>query len=302
MRCAVQRDLGIVEGYAKYEEALRDRFEAVFVCTPPALHVPQARLALEAGCDVFVEKPLSDRLEGVDELLNLAERKQRLLMVGLCMRFHGGLMRVKQLLDSGTIGRLVALRSVLGVYLPDLRPGVDYRNTYIAQPGGGVTLDYLHEIDMAQWMVGTPVSQVVGFTGKLSNLEMQSDDTAEMLLRFDNGTIAEVHLNVFRRPKERRAEFMGTEGTIIVEYANWDQSTVQIYRSSVGCWESEVLPMARDDIYIAEDREFLRCIGTRESPILNGQEGKKSLVIAMAAMTFAARERTIALGENQRAV
>ena len=159
MRCAVQRDLGIVEGYAKYEEALRDRFEAVFVCTPPALHVPQARLALEAGCDVFVEKPLSDRLEGVDELLNLAERKQRLLMVGLCMRFHGGLMRVKQLLDSGTIGRLVALRSVLGVYLPDLRPGVDYRNTYIAQPWGGVTLDYLHEIDMAQWMVGTQIGR-----------------------------------------------------------------------------------------------------------------------------------------------
>jgi predicted dehydrogenase len=283
-RCELERELAVQESYAEYERALEHGFTCVFICTPPALHILQARQAVLAGCDVFLEKPLADRLEGVDELLELADQKGRVLMVGLCMRFHKALLRVKEHLERGSIGRLVSIRSEMAVYLPDRWPNLGYRNAYVSQPGCGVTLDYLHEIDIVQWMANSPVSQVVSLTGKLSDLEMQADDTAEILLKFESGAMAEVHLNLFRRPKERRAEFMGTEGTICVDYANWDNPTVQIYQASVGHWEREVLPMERDDIYIAEDREFLRCVETREIPALSGQEGKKSLAIAMNVM------------------
>lgn len=70
------------------------------------------------------EKPLSDRLDGVDERIALAERQKRILMVGLCFRFHKGLLRVKELIDSGTIRRLVSVRALMGAYLPACRPGV----------------------------------------------------------------------------------------------------------------------------------------------------------------------------------
>ncbi|MBF8288993.1 MAG: Gfo/Idh/MocA family oxidoreductase, partial [Candidatus Rokubacteria bacterium] len=67
-RETLQRDLRIEEGYASFDTAISKGFDGVFICTPPSLHVAQAARALEASCDVFVEKPLSDRLDGIDAL------------------------------------------------------------------------------------------------------------------------------------------------------------------------------------------------------------------------------------------
>ena len=285
----LQDDLDIGEGYADLKEALRHNFDAVFVCTPPALHIPQATLAIESGCDVFTEKPLSDRLDGVDELIALAERQKRILMVGLCFRFHKGLLRVKELIDSGAIGRLVSVRALMAEYLPDISPGGDYRSMYITQPGGRVTLDYLHEIDLVQWMVGAQARQVFGFTAKLSDLEIHAEDTTDILFRFDNGVVAAVHLDVFQRTRRRQSELMGTDGTIVIDFADWNQCFIQTYRATTGGWERETLPTERDDMFRAEDRAFLHCLATRQKPALDGQEGKKSLQIALAAMASSDR-------------
>lgn len=294
-RRALQQDLNITQGYTDFTQALNDDFAAVFICSPPAYHVSQARQAIEAGCDVFTEKPLSDRLDDVDGLIELAARYERLLMVGLCMRYHAGLQRVKQLIDAGAIGRLISVRAMVGVYLPNLRPGVDYRQVYIAQPGGGVTLDYLHEIDFVQWIVGAPVRYVCAFTGQLSDVEMQADDIAEILMRFDNQTIASIHLDVFQRAKRRQSEFMGTDGTIIIDLADWSRCTVQIYQAGREQWETEAIPMERDDMFEAEDEEFLRCVATRHQPTLDGAAGKLSLELALAAIESSRQGRIIEL-------
>lgn len=294
-RQAVQRDLEITEGYADFTEALKHKFDAVFICTPPALHLTQATLAIEAGCDVFLEKPLADRLDGVEPLIERAETRQRILMVGLCLRFHHGLQRVKQLIEAGAIGRLVSVRAMLGLYLPQSRPNVDYRHVYISQPGGGVTLDYLHEIDFVQWIAGSPVRQVFAFTGKVSDLDMQADDIAEILLRFDNGMMASVHLNLFQRVRQRRSEFIGTEGTIIIDLADLNQCTVQVYRAATATWETEIFSLDRDDLYRDEDRVFLHCLATRESPELDGWAAKTSLTLALAAIESSQQKMIIEL-------
>jgi len=283
-RQAVQQHLGISEGYADYEEALRQEFDAVFICTPPGLHVLQARLAIESGCAVFTEKPLSDRMEGVDGLLQLAKKTGRPLMMGLVLRFHKGLQRVKHLIDAGAIGRLISVRAMMGVHLPEGRRIGDYRDMYIATLPGGVTLDYLHEIDLVQWIVGRPAREVFAFAGKLSDLDMQADDTAAILIRFDQGIVAEIHLDLFQRAKRRQSEFMGTEGTLIVDLTDWDRCTVQAYRAETGRWQKQTIATGLDELFQAQDMEFLRCLATDESPALDGQEGRKSLQIALAAV------------------
>ena len=293
----LQDDLDIGEGYTDLKEALRHNFDAVFVCTPPALHIPQATLAIESGCDVFTEKPLSDRLDGVDELIALAERQKRILMVGLCFRFHKGLLKVKEMIDSGTIGRLVSVRASMAEYLPDTTPVADYSSLYMAKSRIGVTLDYVHEIDLVQWMVAAQARQVFGFSGKLSDLKIHADDTAEILFTYDNGVVASVHLDVFQRTRRRQSEFMGTDGTIVIDFADWKQCSVQTYRATTGDWERETLPTERDDMFRAEDRAFLHCLATREKPALDGQEGKKSLQIALAAMASSDRGEMIELYE-----
>jgi predicted dehydrogenase len=294
-RQSLQDDLDIGEGYADLEEALRHNFDAVFVCTPPALHIHQATLAIEAGCDVFTEKPLSDRLDGVDELIALAERQKRILMVGLCFRFHKGLLKVKEMIDSGTIGRLVSVRASMAEYLPDTTPVADYGSLYTAKSRIGVVRDYVHEIDLVQWIVAAQAHQVFGFAGKLSELKIAANDTAEILFTYDNGVLASVHLDVFQRTRRRQSEFMGTDGTIVIDFADWDQCSIQTYRAKTGGWERETLPTDRDDMFRAEDRAFLHALATRQKPALDGLEGKKSLQIALAAMASSDRGELIEL-------
>ncbi len=294
-RQKAQQEFGVTENYADLDEALRHGFDAALICTPPALHIPQARAAMDAGCDVLVEKPLSETMEGVSEFLEYAAQRDNLVMVGLCLRFHAGLKRVRELVREGAIGRVVAARAMAGVYLPLIRPGVDYKQTYVAQAGVGVPLDYLHEIDFVQWIVGDRVSEVFAFTGSLSDLGIEANDTAALLLRFEKGAIGEIHLDLFQRGKRRQSEFMGTEGTILLDITSWDDCTIKIFRAETNAWEIERVPTRRDDMYLAQNRAFLEACATRTKVEVDGRAGAVSLEIARAAMQSAREKRLIEL-------
>ena len=84
-------------------------------------------------------------------------------MVALCFRYHEGLARAKQHLDSGRIGRLVSIRALMGEHLPDVRP--DYRNIFLANHNGA--FDLMHDIDLALWYAGQPVRKVHCVSGSL---------------------------------------------------------------------------------------------------------------------------------------
>lgn len=294
-RTAVQRDLGIDEGYEDLDEALIHSFDAAFICTPPELHISQALRAMDAGCDVLIEKPLSDRMDEVDALVQYATDKHKLVMVGLCLRYHAGLQRVRALVAQGTIGRVISARALVGVYLPNLRPTMDYKKTYVARAGVGVTLDYLHEIDFVQWIIGARVCEVFAFTGAFSDLGIAGDDTAAMLLKFENNALAEIHLDLFQRAKRRQSEFMGTEGTILFDLTTWDECVIQLFRAETNAWQTERIPMRRDDMYLAQNSAFLEACATRTPPPLDARAGSVSLEIALAAIRSSREKRLIEL-------
>ena len=85
------------------EQGLQWRPDGVLVCTPPATHVTVARQAVEAGCHVFVEKPVAHLSDEVPALLDTAKRAGRLFAVGFNLRFLPSLRRVKALLDAGPV-------------------------------------------------------------------------------------------------------------------------------------------------------------------------------------------------------
>ena len=138
-----------------YDAGLRDRPDSVLICTPPEMHIPMARQAIAAGCHVLTEKPLSNTLDGIDELERLAAGSGKKVMVALCFRFHEGLIRAKEHLDSGRIGRLVSIRALMGEHLPDVRP--DYRSMYLATHNGAFEL--MHDLDLALWCAGQPIEE-----------------------------------------------------------------------------------------------------------------------------------------------
>ena len=271
-----------VKMYADFERGLEVRPDAVLIATPPDLHVPMAKRAIEAGCHVLIEKPVSDTTKGLDEFQKLIDQKNKKVMVALCFRYHEGLLLARKHLESGAIGRLVSIRALMGEYLPEVRP--DYENLFVIKQGGA--FDLMHDIDLAIWYAGKAVSRVYSLCGVLSDLEFDAPDVAEILIDFNSKCFASVHLDFFQRPRRRQIELIGTEGVIIVEFARWDRCTVSTYRTAKGSWTTRELMTDRDDMFRTEDREFLQTIvNDRPVSCTIAEAGKSVEVVERAQRT-----------------
>jgi predicted dehydrogenase len=287
-----------IEVLVDLEQALARCPRVAFVTAPTSLHIPLALQAARHGCHLFIEKPLSHSREGVEELLATVRQQNLLTLVGCNMRFHPGLRMVKQLLQDNVIGRIVAVRAEVGQYLPDWHPSEDYRQGYSARSdlGGGVILDAIHEIDYVRWLLG-PVRSVACFTGKLSRLDIGTEDTAALLLRFADGAVGEVHLDYVQRTYSRTCHVIGDEGTI-----RWDYSAgeVRLYSARTRGWETISNPAGwqANQMYVDELNHFLRCLAGQEQPALDVVAAAQVLEVALAAKEAAATHQVITLGEH----
>ena len=161
------------ELFSNYNEALATfRPDLVLVCTPPVCHVEEALLALRAHSHVFIEKPLSHESSGIELLIAEARRNDRNVQIGYNLRFHKGLQILKEVIDSGKIGRVLWMNVEAGQYLPDWRPWQNYRESYSARKdlGGGIILDGSHELDYICWILGYP-TEVTCRAERISNLD-----------------------------------------------------------------------------------------------------------------------------------
>jgi predicted dehydrogenase len=278
-REALLAEVPAVRIFESYEAGLKGSPDTVLICTPPTLHIPMAMEAIQAGCHVLCEKPLSDKPEGIDELASLADEARKKVMVALCFRYHEGLVKAKHYLDAGRVGRLVSIRAMMGEHLPDVRP--DYHSLFSSKQLGA--FDLSHEIDLAAWYAGRPIRQVYALSGTYSDIDIQAPDVVELLLDFEGPCMANIHLDFFQRPRRRQTELICTAGVIIVEFARWDRCKLSVYEAARGTWEHEELVTARDDMFRAEDREFLEAVSEDRPIVSDIGEGRKSVeVIAMA--------------------
>ena len=289
MRARARDEFSIAETYEGLDEGLAARPDTVFICSPTALHVEQAVQAVQTGADVFTEKPLSISMDRVDELDALARELRRIVMVGHCFRFHEGLRKAKAWLDTGRIGRLVSIRALVGEYIPDVMP--NYRNMYISQYSG--VYELMHDIDLALWFAGQPPVRVFGIDGSFSDVGMKSPDMAELLIEFQDRLVASVHLDFFERARHRRTELLGTEGTIVVEFAKWDECHLSLYEASSGSWHHEELKTDRDDMFREEDGAFLRAVVDRSAVPVDIAAGRLAVEVMIAAQESARTGRAV---------
>ena len=262
-------------------EALRKhKPDAVIVANPTSLHLETAIPAAEAGCHILLEKPISGSTNGLDQLEAAVKKSGSKVLVAFQFRFHPGLMRAKQLIANGEIGRIISAHVHFGEYLPAWHPWEDYRQGYAARSdlGGGVVLTQCHSLDYLPWLVGN-VKSVWGFTGTLSDLEVDVEDTAEIGLRFESGALGNLHLDFNQQPPAHRFEIIGTKGTI-----KWDLSdgATRIYRASAeslaistgrdikagGEWEAYPLPEGweRNVMFLDQMKHFVDVVNGNIEP------------------------------------
>jgi predicted dehydrogenase len=265
-------------------KALDHQPNAVIIANPSAYHLDIAIPAAQAGCHLFLEKPISNNLEHLEELKAALQRGGGEVQVGFQFRFHPCFIRTAQLIAEGAIGRPLSARAHYGDYLPGWHPWEDYHNSYSVRPelGGGAVLTLCHPIDYLRWLLGE-VESVWALTGKLSEMDISVEDAAEIGLRFTSGVLGSAHLDYFQRPPSYRFEIIGSEGTL-----SWDaaDNTVRLYRASAGAWESFPAPPAfeRNDMFLDEMRHFLDVIQGKAQPSCTLEDGERVLRLALAAL------------------
>jgi predicted dehydrogenase len=287
---AAVRDFS-VSACTSFEDGAQ-RASLALICTPPNEHVPLAMSAVRAGCHVFIEKPISDTVTGVQDLLECAAERRRIVYTGYNLRFHRGLRRVHQILKSGVMGRLLSLRAEFGQYLPDWRPNTDYRLSYTAQAalGGGIVRDASHEIDYVRWLSGE-VRSVSCVADRVSSLEMDVEDTAEITLRFESGAIGQIHVDCTQRDYTRNCKLICEEGTLLWDYA----SGLRQYDPRTRTWQYEPFEYDANLMYVDELSHVLACVSGETPPEVDGAAGARVLQITLAALESAATHREVLL-------
>jgi len=264
-----------------------------FVTNVSSEHVKTSIALANAGCHIFIEKPLSNSLQSVNKLSKIIKKKKLVTLMGCNLRFHSCIQKIKELLIKGEIGKIISVRVECGTYLPDWHPNEDYRNNYAARDdlGGGVVLTCIHELDYLYWFFGT-VKEVFSMTGKYSNLQTKSDDLSAIILRFNNNVIAEVHLDYFQRPEARNCKIIGTKGTIY-----WDSTTnkVKVYRPTTKKWETvfRINKYDKNEMYVKELEHFIRCVSKKGKSINDISQGIYTLKVALAVIKSSRLKKVI---------
>ena len=277
------------------DQGLGARPDAALICTPPASHLDLARRVLAARSHVFVEKPIAHSSGGVPALIELARQHDRLLVVGFNLSFLPSIRRVGALLDDKRVGKALAVRAEFGSYLPDWRPGRDYRENYAVQAalGGGILLDAIHELDYLGWFFGEAV-EVFCTAAHVSDLCGDTEDLAEVTIRFEAGVLAHVHLDYLQRAYRRNLQVIGDAGVIA-----WDYPTHAVMVHAAGADPvTEDLRAADGDpdhMYLEEMRHFIRCVDGRERPLVDGAEALRSLRLVEAAKRSSGERRWVRL-------
>ena len=266
--------------------ALAERPTFTFVCNPSSLHVPVAFAALRAGSHVFVEKPLSNSMVGVRALVAEVSRSRRVCYVGYQLRFHPAVCRLRDALQNGAIGRIIAVRAVVGEYLPNFHRYEDYRSTYAARRdlGGGVVLSQIHELDYLSLLFGTP-RRVFAMGGHLSDLEIDVEDVAAILL--DCGDIERplpisLQMDYVQRPGARGCEVIGSTGKMIIDllapsFVQFGPDGAEVCRET---WPG----FDRNTLFLNQLRHFFAACEGKESPRCTLSDGVRSLIIALAVL------------------
>ena len=281
------------------EEALAQKPEAAIIANPTSLHVAAARQALAAGCHLFMEKPISHTLEGVEELLQQAEKQKRVVFIGYQWRFNPLLIRAKEQIDAGAMGKILFVRTQIGQYLPDWHPWEDYRKGYYGREdlGGGALLTLSHNLDYLLWFLGKP-AQVSCFMDKVSELEIDTEDMAELILRFPSGALGSVHMDYLQRTTTHTCQIIGEEGEMVIDL---QQGTARTFLADMGQWHEDRLPkgFARDDMFLAELKHFLDCINNGVPCRMDGRRvGRLALEVICAAQESAGTGKVVSLDER----
>ncbi len=227
-----------------------EKADGVLICNPTSKHLETALQLIKFDLPIFIEKPLSHNLDGVDKLKGK-------ILVGYCLRFDESLKKFKKTIPQKGIK---SIKIVCQSWLPDWHPRTDYRQSYSAKKelGGGVLLDLSHEIDYALWFFG-PVKKVSAKLQMAPELNIETEAMADLNLEFLSGVKAEIHLSYASRQPARFCEIKTSDQVL-----RWDFQP-------------------NNEMYLEEMKHFINVVNKKETPLVTVADGINVLKVIETA-------------------
>lgn len=197
-------------------DEISEKIDFVIISNNTSLHRETILQVLGLGCPLFIEKPVLDKLDKIDNLRASLKKNKTVTYVACNLRFHPALIFLHDYLST-QLPRINEVNIYCGSYLPEWRPGQNFLKSYSARKemGGGAHLDLIHEIDYCTWLFGFPKSST-SVKSDASSLKIDAVDSARYIFSYDGFTAA-ITLNYFRRDAKRVIEIVTDETTLITD-------------------------------------------------------------------------------------
>lgn len=272
-----------------WQQALANgKFDAAVICTPAHLHVPMAMQILKMGIPVLIEKPLSQSLGGIEELIQLRDASRKVAVVAYVLHVFPILSQVRDFLRSGTLGPVLHAISLSGQNFPSVRPAhaVHYSKTYYRdrKMGGGAIQDALTHT--ANWMESVlgPTDSLICDCAHLALPEVTVEDTINICAR-NGGTLVNYSLNQFQAPNESTLQFNTAQGSVRVDLhlRRWGW-----FRLGDKDWTwNEVPAVERDTHFTEQANRFLDLIEGKPAQLCSLEAALQTLCFNLAALQSA---------------
>jgi len=276
---------------SNFSQCLKEKPNVAFITNETSLHIPYALKLAQNGIDLFIEKPLSDKIVNIENLSKIAKNKKIKIMVGCNFRFYPPIKKIKEMINKKTIGKIISAQIENNSFLPDWHPDEDYTKSYASRKslGGGVTLTQIHELDYLTWIFGNS-KKSLSIGGKFSDLNIDTDDLCSAILKLENNIVIELHLDYFSRPFFKRIKIRGVKGTI---YWNSEENKIKIFSHNTQKWNFiklknnyKLTSKNVNQMYVDEIKYFFNCVDLRKEPMNNLPESLKILKTTLQLKKF----------------
>ena len=249
--------------YYDHKELLEQELDAVSVVVPTTFHSNVALDVISSGTHLLVEKPIADTLESADTMIRAAHDAKVKLMVGHIERFNPAVSKLKEIVDSGMLGKIVSISSRrVGPFNPRIRDV-------------GIIMDLgVHDIDVISYLYGRKINEVYTIAGK----DIHSfEDHASILLRCDTNLSGMVETNWLTPHKIRNLTAIGLKG---VAYLDYIKQTVELHDEA---WVRTAKVEPKEPLK-NELEHFIKAVRNNTDVISNGETSRHALEVAMAAI------------------
>jgi len=263
-------------------------FDLASVCTPPFAHAPVAIDLLNGGKHVLVEKPMATCLQECDEMIAAAKANQRLLSVVAQNRFKTPWMKLKQVVASGKIGRIVHARIDSYWWRGSNYYDLWWRGTW-EKEGGGCTMNHaVHHIDLFQWIVGYP-SELQAVVANLAHDNSEVEDFSTAILFYDNGTLGQASASLVHHGEKQQMVVQGERAMVSIPWEvraskqmenGFPEEDLEFAAEIKAYYES--LPDLAYSDHNGQVANMLSAVEGAQKLLIDGEEGRKTLELVTA--------------------